>query len=154
MTIFATLCYIRKNGKVLLQKKAKGLFGGGKFNAPGGRLKPGEIPENGAIRESLEETGLKVANLRPHGKLIFYFGEKEKPDWIVYVFSTNSFGGELKEGVEGMLEWIDEDKIPFENMWDDDRHWVPLLLENKVFEGIFYFDKEAKSLLNHTIKLL
>lgn len=165
MTILATLCHIRKDGKLLLQRKARGLFGAGKYNAPGGKLKSDERPEQGAIREVLEETGLNVNSLISHGKLIFYFGKIEKkavekkkerpePDWIVYVFSTAEFSGKLKSDVEGELVWMDEAKIPFEDMWQDDRHWLPLLLESKKFEGTFHFDEDAKNLLSHEIKII
>lgn len=72
MTTYATLCYLIHEDKVLLLKKAEGLWGGGKWNAPGGRLLPDEAPKQGAIREMREETGLKVEDLEQLEVLTFY----------------------------------------------------------------------------------
>ena len=153
MTIQATLCYIRKNNKVLLQKKSKGLYGGDKYNDPGGKLKPEENPEEGAKREIEEETGLKVENLIKHGEITFYEGEIQT--WLVHVFATENFSGEIKiNHREGVLEWIDENKMPFENMWVEDRFWVPLLLEQKKFKVKFYFNENSEKLLNKEIEII
>lgn len=47
--------------KVLLQKKINGPEGiAGKINGHGGKIKPGETPEEAMSRETLEETGVKV----------------------------------------------------------------------------------------------
>ena len=153
MTIRATLCHVRDGQRVLLLKKSRGLFGGGKWNAPGGKFKPKEDPKECAIREVLEETGLKVKSPKKHGVLTFYFGEKEEPDWIVHIFSADSFTGELKSSEEGALKWFDQDEIPYDEMWGDDRHWIPLLLEGKLFEGAFHFDEGGKKLMDHSIEV-
>src|SRR5712664_730039 len=50
MTIQATLCFILHDNKVLLLKKNPGLFGAGKWNAPGGKLQPKETAEHCAMR--------------------------------------------------------------------------------------------------------
>ena len=70
MTIQATLCFILHDNKVLLLKKNPGLFGAGKWNAPGGKLQHGETAEHCAKREVYEETGLEVQP-RKIGTLIF-----------------------------------------------------------------------------------
>ena len=54
----ATLCQIIKDDKLLLQKKSQGLFGAGKWNGVGGKLKPNETPKDGIRREIYEETGI------------------------------------------------------------------------------------------------
>ena len=55
--IQATICEIIKDEKILLQYKAEGKFGEGKWNGPGGKIKPEETPLEGVIREVQEETG-------------------------------------------------------------------------------------------------
>ena len=64
--ITATICEIIKDGRLLLQRKAKGRFGEGKWNGPGGKIKPEETPDEGVIREVKEETGLKRAHSLTH----------------------------------------------------------------------------------------
>ncbi|MFQ6054324.1 MAG: NUDIX domain-containing protein, partial [Candidatus Bathyarchaeia archaeon] len=60
MTVEATLCHIVVGGRLLLQRKSAGLFGEGRWNGVGGKLKAGEAPREGAAREALEEAGLRV----------------------------------------------------------------------------------------------
>lgn len=158
MTIYATLCYILKNDKTLLIKKSEELFGGGKLNAPGGKLKLDEDKENGIRREVLEETGLRIKNLKYHGFLKYFFRKGHEkscePDWVVYVFSTDSFEGKLKQSKEGILEWFDIKNIPYQYMWKDNRYWAPLVLEGKSFLGEFYFDEKGEIILHQNIKEL
>jgi len=142
ITKHGTLCYIKKENQILLQKKSKELFGGDKYNAPGGKIKENETPELAVIREVEEETGLQVSNLKKHGVLTFYDGDEELPAWIVHVFSTADFQGELKTEVrEGVHGWVDNDKIPFDKMWEDDKYWIPLVFEDKNFTAKFWFEK-------------
>ena len=152
MVVHATLCHIIKNGKLLLQRKSKGLFGEGKWNGIGGKLKPNEIPEEGVKREVFEETHLKIKNLFCHGLLNFYFGNKNELDWMVYVFSTNDLEGKETSNEEGILEWFSIENIPYKEMWQDDAHWLPLLLKGKKFRGKFYFDEEGKELVDFNLK--
>jgi len=148
LTTVATVCHIFDRGYLLLQLKSAGLFGEGKWNGVGGKLRAGELPVEAAMREVLEETDLVVSNLRSHGILSFYFGQKKKVDWLVHVFSTRSFQGHLTPSDEGSLKWFAIEDIPYDAMWQDDRHWLPLLLEGKVFQGVFYFNKDGSKLLD------
>jgi len=56
----ATLCYIRRGGKTLMVHRIKkpNDMHQGKWNGLGGKLDPGETPEECAIREIFEESGL------------------------------------------------------------------------------------------------
>lgn len=154
MTVEATLCTIIDGDRILLQRKSAGRFGEGKWNGAGGKLRPGETPKDGVAREVHEETGLEVSNLKLHGVLKHYFGDVDEPDWVVYIFSTSVFEGRLKDGDEGVLRWFTIDEIPYESMWQDDEHWLPLLLEGQRFEGEFFFNKDGTELLNHNLLTL
>ena len=153
MTVEATLCHIIDGDRLLLQRKSAGLFGEGKWNGVGGKLKAGESPMEGAAREALEETGLLVSQLKLHGVLNFYFGQKAKPDWVVHVFSTSTFEGKLKSSEEGILRWFAFDEIPYDEMWQDDEHWLPLLLEGRRFNGDFHFNEDGTKLLDFDLKI-
>ena len=148
LTTVATVCHIFDGRNLLLQLKSTGLFGEGKWNGVGGKLRTREPPVEGAIREVLEETGLVVSNLKSHGILSFFFGQRIDVDWEVHVFSTSDFKGNLNPSNEGSLKWFDIDEIPYDAMWKDDRHWLPLLLKGKVFQGVFYFNKDGNKLLD------
>ncbi len=153
MTILATLCYIKKENQVLLQRKSKGLFGGDKYNAPGGKLNEGESPLEGVIREIEEETGLIISDLKDHGIVHFYDGDESKPAWSVHVFSTETYDGELITNVrEGVHEWVDNDKMPYDRMWEDDKYFVPSVLEGKSVLGHFYFEKGFGPIYKHILR--
>jgi 8-oxo-dGTP pyrophosphatase MutT (NUDIX family) len=155
-TVHAVLCYINKDGEYLLLLKSKGRFGEGYWNAPGGKIEHGETPEDAAKREVLEETGLRVNELDEAGHLRFYFGEnKIRADWEVTVFVTSKFeGGNLSESREGKLKWFQKDKLPYDEMWADDKEWLPLLVEGRRFSGEFVFSEDSKRLLNASVTLV
>lgn len=135
----ATLVYVFDGGSVLMQRKSKGLFGGGKWNAPGGKVESGEQVFHAAARELKEETGLEPAELTCSGKLQFYLGAGEQLDQSVYVFTCSSFAGKARESREGKVAWFPKTMLPVDEMWEDDRYWLPLLLRNRLFTGGFYF---------------
>lgn len=153
MPTFATLCYLWRGNRVLLIHKAHGLFGEGKWNAPGGKLQADELPETAALREMHEETRLRVGDLKFHGLLNFYIGRKRELDQTVFIFSSKKASGRMRNGREGELRWFADDKIPYDEMWVDDRVWVPLLVAGKRFVGNFEFTEGYKKLLHHRITL-
>lgn len=149
--IEGTLCWIFKNGKALLQLAKRGISEG-KWNAVGGKVEHGETPLECVKREVLEETGLALEELIYHGKLRFFYGEKT---WVTHIFSTDKFTGGLKESEsDGKLEWFSLDDLPFDKMWQDDTHWVPLLLEGKHFDGEFFFSGDGNELLKHELHII
>jgi 8-oxo-dGTP diphosphatase len=52
--------WITRADKLLLIRRAPGTFNGGRWELPGGTVEPGESTEAAAVRETAEETGLKV----------------------------------------------------------------------------------------------
>ena len=42
-----------------------------------------------------------------------------------------------------MLEWFHVDEIPFDKMWSDDLHWMPMFLKGRKFKGKFLFDRPS-----------
>ena len=152
MPINATICYLIKDDKVLLIRKFPGKFGEGKWNGLGGKFEGKETPEECAIRETFEESGLKMVNPKNHGKIKFYEGDRLS--WIAHIFSSNEFSGKIQETDEGELQWIDINKIPYGQMWDDDKYWLPLLFEGKKFDAKFYFTENFGKLLDHELKII
>lgn len=148
----SVLCHVRKDGRILLQRKASGLFGEGKWNAAGGKINEKETPEQAAMREMREETGLDVRNLKKHGVLEFFYTDKSDNHWFVHLFSTPDFSGEPTTESEGELKWFSEDDIPYEKMWPDDEFWLPLMLQDKRFNAKFFF--KADTIVNHEIELV
>jgi 8-oxo-dGTP diphosphatase len=153
MSIRATICEVIQDGKLLLQRKSVGKFGEEKWNGPGGKLESGETPWEGVTRELYEETGIKIKDPRLMGVLDFYFGRKSEPNWICYVFSTETFSGEPENLGEGELRWFRFKEIPYNEMWEDDKYWLPLILEGRNFRGIFFYDEGGENLLEHHLEV-
>ena len=112
---------------------------------------PGELPEKGAAREMFEETGLRVSGLRFQGILNFYLGDSKELDQTVFLFSCKKFTGKIRRSAEGELRWFPIDALPYREMWQDDRVWLPLLLDGKSFVGDFYFAENYSEFLSHEI---
>ncbi|OGN10469.1 MAG: hypothetical protein A3J46_06390 [Candidatus Yanofskybacteria bacterium RIFCSPHIGHO2_02_FULL_41_11] len=143
-----TLCIIHQHPRVLLGVKKRG-FGVGKYNGFGGKLNEGETIEEAAKREIKEETGLTVNNLYKLGTVDFRW--QGKPEIMeVHVFKANQYEGEPSESEEMKPEWFHVDKIPFDKMWQDDKHWFPLFLSDKKFIGKFLFD-EKDNIIEHEL---
>jgi 8-oxo-dGTP diphosphatase len=49
-----------RQGQVLLTRRAEGQHLAGMWEFPGGKLEPGESPEDALIRECLEECGIEI----------------------------------------------------------------------------------------------
>jgi len=143
----ATLCYIRHNNQTLMLHRIKkeNDMHAGKWNGLGGKFEPGESPEECAIREMQEESGLLVTNPRLHGVITFpNFAGND--DWYAFLFSATEFTGELIDSPEGVLEWIDNDKVLDLNLWPGDRIFIPWLEQDSFFSAKFvYIDNELET---------
>jgi len=133
-----TLCFVLRERKILLGLKKRG-FGAGRWNGFGGKLNPGESIEEAALRETEEESGIRVHNLEKVGKHEFAF--LDHPDEIleVHVFCSEEYSGEIIETEEMKPCWFRYEDIPYAMMWPDDIYWLPLLLEGEKFQTRFLF---------------
>ncbi|MBW7907675.1 MAG: 8-oxo-dGTP diphosphatase [Kiritimatiellae bacterium] len=136
----ATLLFLIQHGNVLLIRKKRGL-GAGKINGPGGRLDPGETPEQCAVREVQEELCITPSGVQRAGELLFQFANGHSIHG--YVFTANAFTGQPTSTDEADPIWTPLDQIPFDEMWADDHIWIPLMLEGRPFTGRFLFDGDS-----------
>ncbi len=146
----ATLCYVRQAGKTLMvyRNKKPNDMHMGKWNGLGGKLEPGESPEECAVREIFEESGLHVATLTLKGFLTFPSFSNDE-DWYAYVYLISDFNGNLIDSPEGELRWIEDGELLNLNLWDGDRIFLPLLDSPGIFSGKFVY-KDGK-LIEHEI---
>lgn len=148
----ASLCLlIRENGndkEILLAMKKRG-FGKGRWNGVGGKpdLEAGETVLDSALRETQEEIGVKIKNPERVAIMDFYFPEQPKEkewDQQVHLYLIKEWEGEPTETKEMLPRWFKVEEIPFDEMWDDDKHWLPHVLEGKKLKAEFHFDKDDK----------
>ena len=138
--IHATLMFIVKDGRILLIEKKRGL-GAGKINGPGGKIDPGETPLQAVIRETQEELLITPLGSRKLGEL--WFSMSDCPDILCHVSRADDYEGEPTETDEAVPVWTSVEEIPYHRMWEDDRHWMPLVLAETTFHGRFVFEGEA-----------
>lgn len=143
--IHATLMFIVKDGRILLIEKKRGL-GAGKINGPGGKIDPGETPLEAVIRETQEELLISPIGSRKIGEL--WFAMSDCPDILCHVYRADDHEGEPTETEEATPVWTPVDAIPYHRMWEDDRHWLPLLLTETTFHGLFSFEGETMRWMN------
>ena len=140
----ATLCYVTddKNTLMLYRNKKENDYHEGKWNGLGGKFEPGESPEECAIREIKEESGLSVKNPVMNGFITYPLFDG-KDDWYVFLFTFRDFEGELIDSPEGKLEWIPNDKLTELNLWDGDSIFLKWILQGKFFSAKFIY-KDGK----------
>lgn len=133
----ATLVFVIRDGKILLINKKTGL-GKGKINGPGGKVEAGESPQDCAIRECQEELKITVSDLQYCGQHRFQFVDGYSIH--VWVYLTSEFEGVPTETIEAKPLWVALDSIPYDQMWEDDRIWIPMMLRGERFQSRWIFD--------------
>ena len=108
------LCLIQDGDKILLQNRVKKDWKG--YTLPGGHVEPGESFVDAVKREMKEETGLDIINPKLAGIKQFPI---EDGRYIVLLFKTEQFSGELDSSEEGQMEWIDYSHLPEIDAVDD-----------------------------------
>ncbi len=139
----ATLCYVidkNRNHTLMIHRvKKENDYHRGKWNGLGGKFEPGESPEECAVREIKEESGLLVKNIKMRGSITFpMFDGKE--DWYVFLFTADEFQGELIDSNEGNLDWIPNEKLIEINLWEGDKYFIPWLFQDKFFSSKFIYE--------------
>lgn len=145
-----TLAVLIKDEKILLQKKAEGLFGAGKWNGAGGKFEPSESAHKCMIRELKEEFGIDTEKIHLIGLLDFSWIEKKVEPIRVWVYIVDEYIGTPKSSSEGEVRWFKLYEIPYNEMWDDDLHWLPLAIRGQKFIGNFIFNYENR-LVRHEL---
>ncbi len=100
------LCLIQDGNRILLQNRVKKDWQG--YTLPGGHVEPGESFVDAVIREMKEETGLDILKPRLVGIKQFPI---EDGRYIVLLFKTECFSGQVVSSDEGEMEWVECDRL-------------------------------------------
>lgn len=146
-----TLCYLERGGQYLMLHRVR------KQNDPnhdkwigvGGGIEKGETPDECLLREVREETGLRLTAWEKRGVIDFISDQWE--DEIMHLYTATGWEGEMTDCDEGVLEWVDKDKVLLLPLWEGDRVFLKLLAEDVPFFRLrleYHGEDLARALLN------
>ena len=139
------MCMIEyaSTGRVLVQHrlpKATNPWSGLTF--PGGHVEAGESITASMVREIREETGLTVSNLRMCGVVEWEtIGERAdgspaevtaNSKYIVFMFRTSTYSGDLNSSAEGRMEWMTLDEMRKGGLAPHMEEYIRILLDDDV----------------------
>lgn len=102
----------------------------GKYNGLGGKLDPGEDVVAGFRREVREEAGIECDEVQLAGTISWPGFGKHGEDWFGFVFRVTRFSGvPLTANPEGVLEWVEVDRVLSLPLWEGDRFFLPLVFD-------------------------
>lgn len=102
-----------------------------KWIGVGGGFEHGESPEECALRETFEETGLTMTDYRYRG--IVTFDCEGQETLYMHLFTATGWTGEPGECDEGDLQWVAKEKVYDLPIWEGDKIFFRLLEENRPF---------------------
>lgn len=131
-----------RDDEILLAMKKRG-FGEGFWNGAGGKPDPGETVEQAMIRECQEEIAITPTEYDKVAIHTFEMDENQKfyTNIEAHVFLVTKWDGGPTESEEMAPKWFKKTEIPYEQMWQDDVLWLPLVLRGKKLETSFVFDE-------------
>lgn len=62
----------------------------------------------------------------------------------MHFFKARRYLGTPKEFNEMIPQWFNINKIPYDQMWEDDKYWLPKFLAEQKFKGNCLFDANHK----------
>jgi 8-oxo-dGTP diphosphatase len=136
------MCLIYDEKRVLVQEKLglKEKYKGG-LVFPGGHVEPDESLLESVIREMKEETGLTIYNPQPCGFKDWILEDGTR--YIVLLYKTDQFEGELKSSEEGRVFWLGRDEIGSANLIWNMRELMQIFETNE-FSEFFFKIKDGK----------
>ncbi|MCH2188587.1 8-oxo-dGTP diphosphatase [Candidatus Gracilibacteria bacterium] len=149
-----TLSIMIRDNQICLGKKLRG-FAEGIYNGMGGKVELGETPTQGIIREIKEEINIDISEkqLIYVGILHFIVEKEPKHSSDIHLFKITNFDGEPQKTDEIEPIWFPIDDIPYEKMWEDDKTWLPRIINgeedieyNVIFETISEGMKELRKI--------
>ena len=129
-----------ENGKILVEDKVDPHWKGISF--PGGHLLPNESIVHSAIREVKEETGLDIKNLKLVG-----VNNNVSPNfnrYLVFLFKTKTFSGELKSSEEGKVFWVEKKNLKYYKLTPEFSDLIEIFYNDSINENYAVWDDKGE----------
>ena len=129
----STLIYIERGDEYLMlhRTKKENDLNRDKWIGVGGKFEQGEAPEDCALRETREETGLTLTRWRYRG-IVTFLSDVYETEYM-HLFTADAWTGELKACDEGELDWIKKEKLLSLRLWEGDKIFLRLLDSDEPF---------------------
>ncbi len=131
--INSTLCYLERGDEYLMlhRVKKKDDMNHDKWIGVGGKFEDKESPEDCILRETFEETGLRLTEWRYRGLVTFV--SDLYPTEYMHLFTATGWEGEAHPCDEGELAWIKKAELLSLPLWEGDKIFLRLLDADEPF---------------------
>ena len=148
-SVMTTLCYIEKEDSYLMLHRVvkKNDVNKDKWIGVGGHFEEGESPEECLLREVKEETGLTLKTYDFRGLITFKLTDSATGNTLteyMCLYTADRWEGKMAETCrEGVLEWVEKERVPSLNLWVGDLVFFRLLqLDYPFFSLKLTYDKD------------
>lgn len=128
------MCLVYNDNQILVQEKIGTRYPGG-LVFPGGHVEEGESLRDSIIREIKEETGLTISNPVPCGFKDWI--QEDGTRYVVLLYKTDKYEGEIKSSVEGKVFWLDRKEIASANLIWNMRELLEIFESDEYSEFFF-----------------
>ncbi len=114
LMVGAAILVINEQNRLLLMKRSDS----GCWGMPGGAVEPGEVAEDAAKRETLEETGLQISDMTLFGvfsgmELYYKYPNDDEVYNVTIVYKSDDWRGNVSiNGEHTEWRWFEVEKIP------------------------------------------
>ena len=129
-----------ENGKILVEDKVDPNWKGISF--PGGHLLSNESIVHSAIREVKEEKGLDIKDLKLVG-----VNNNVSPNfnrYLVFLFKTKTFSGELKSSEEGKVFWVEKKNLKYYKLTPEFSDLIEIFYNDSINENYAVWDDKGE----------
>ncbi len=150
-----TLCYLYQKDEVLLLHRIKkeNDLNEGMWIGIGGHFEENESPEECALREVKEETGLTMTEFRYRG-IVTFVSDRYEGEYMHLFTATKTEGTMNRDCDEGELQWIKKAVFDTLPQWEGDKIFLKLLDEEEPFFSLkleYEGSTLKKAILNGTV---
>lgn len=137
--ILTNMCLVEDGkGNILIQFRDPKRYTWSGAALPGGHVEAGESLHASVVREIFEETGLTIANPSLVG--MKHWHTKEGIRYLVFLYRTHEFEGEIRSSEEGEVRWIAREELPYINLAYDLLNLLRVFEEDELSE-LFYSER-------------
>lgn len=150
----ATMIYLLRGDEILFLERRKEndkVHKQGMHIPMGGKVEKGESIEDCIKREAFEESGIKVNSVDLRGVIYFREFGDYADDWIDYIFVSDDFEGEAKNGNEGNFMWVNKNDINKLNLYEGDKIFLDYIFNKKYKLFVVEFLYKKFKLLDHKL---